>query len=152
MNSKDNILAHITIRNFRIDDYDALISLWEEADIPFKPKGRDSHERIAAEIDRGIAIFLVVELDDRIIGAVLGTHDGRKGWINRLVVSPAYRKHGVATLLVQKVEKLLSDQGIGIFACLIENWNTNSHQFFERLGYRSFKEITYYTKRTFEDI
>jgi len=44
-------------------------------------------------------------------------------------------------------ENRLSGQGIEIVACLIEDWNVGSKQFFERIGYSRFDEISYFTKR-----
>ena len=76
----------IIIRQFRIDDYDNVISLWVEAGIHYKPNGRENRQRMEKELKTGQALFLVAEVDRRIVGVVLGTHDGRKGWINRLAV------------------------------------------------------------------
>ena len=36
----------------------------------------------------------VAEAGGELVGVVLGTHDGRKGWINRLAVAPAYQRRG----------------------------------------------------------
>ncbi|MCK4411865.1 GNAT family N-acetyltransferase, partial [Candidatus Bipolaricaulota bacterium] len=72
------------IRQLAVEDYDALVALWEEAGLSYRPNGRDCREKIAHEIAGITAIFLVAESKERIIGAILGTHDGRKGWINRL--------------------------------------------------------------------
>ena len=75
---------NIKIKIFEIEEYDQLISLWETSGLPFKPQGRDSKEKITNEIKLGNAIFLIAELDGDIVGSIFGTHDGRKGWINRL--------------------------------------------------------------------
>ena len=45
-------------------------------------------ERLAAELEGDRSVFLAAELEGQIVGVVLGTHDGRKGWINRLAVTP----------------------------------------------------------------
>jgi len=74
----------INIRKLTIDDYDGLCTLWEEAGLPYRPNGRDTRENIASQIEGECSIYLAIEEDGRLIGAVLGTHDGRKGWINRL--------------------------------------------------------------------
>ncbi len=91
--------------------------------------------------------FLVAETDKKIIGAIVGTHDGRKGWINRLVIAPSYQKKGIAKRLVEEVEHHFSSMGIDIVACLIEDWNTTSMQVFEKLGYTKHTDILYYSKR-----
>lgn len=81
----------MNFRDLVIDDYDELLSLWEKAGGIYRPNGRDSREKIAEELEKDTAIFLVAETDGSIVGTVFGTHDGRKGWINRLAISPDYR-------------------------------------------------------------
>ena len=137
----------ITVRNFSINDYDALIELWKEAQLPYKPKGRDSKEKIESELKKGVAIFLVAETDNKIIGSVFGTHDGRKGWINRVAVHPQFRQKGIAKMLVSEVEKKLDELGIDIIACLIEDWNDRSMKVFEKLGYIKHNDVIYFSKR-----
>ena len=78
--------------------------------------------------------FLVAEVEGRIVGSVLVTHDGRKGWINRLAVHREYRRRGIGGALVSEAENWLIEQGIGIFACLIEGDNPLSAEVLEKLG------------------
>jgi ribosomal protein S18 acetylase RimI-like enzyme len=137
----------VNIRELMIDDYGALCALWEEAGLSFRPNGRDRQERIAREIEGPCSIFLAAEDKGELVGAILGTHDGRKGWINRLAISPRYRRQGIARALVAVVEERLSARGIEIFAGQIEDWNEESMIFFERLGYTRHDDIIYFTKR-----
>ena len=115
--------------------------------MPYKPAGRDRKESIAREIKKDGAIFLVGEINGEIVGSAFGTHDGRKGWINRVAVRPIYQRQGVAAKLVREVERRLEAMGIGIIACLIEDWNKDSIKFFKKIGYHGHKDIIYFTKR-----
>ena len=142
----------ITIRKMNVSDYDNLIKLWNETGLPYRPKGRDRKEKIANELNSSNAVFLVAELKDEIIGSIFGTHDGRKGWINRLAVSPKYRKKGLAQKLIEEIEKHLTDFGIEIIACLIEEWNDSSMKLFKKAGYIHHPEVYYFTKRSNPDV
>ena len=135
------------IREFSIKDYDSLITLWNDAQLPFKPKGRDKRDKIEYELKQGRDIFLVAEINGKLVGSVFGTHDGRKGWINRLTVSPKFQKQNIAKKLIAEVEERFSEIGIDIVACLIEDWNTKSLQVFEKLGYKNHSDIVYFSKR-----
>jgi len=135
------------IREFSINDYDALIILWNDAQLPFKPKGRDKRDKIEYELKQGRNIFLIAEINGKIVGSVFGTHDGRKGWINRLAVSPEFQKQDIAKKLIAEVEDRFSELGIDIIACLVEDWNTKSLQVFEKLGYEKHSDIVYFSKR-----
>ena len=141
----------MTIREFRIEDYEQVIELWQKAHLPHKPKGRDSKEEIERELRADNAIFLVAEEKGRLIGSIFGTHDGRKGWINRVASAPAYQRQGIARTLVSEAEKRFQKMGIKIIACLIEDWNTESIVFFEKIGYTRHHDILYFTKRESPD-
>lgn len=151
MKEKPESAKDVVIRDFRIDDYAMLIRMWEEAGLPYKPAGRDRIENIAREIRGPNAIFLVAEKSGQLVGSAFGTHDGRKGWINRVAVLPNCRRSGIASMLVKAVERRLNEKGIDIIACLIEDWNKESMVFFERLGYTRHEDIFYYTKRRHRD-
>lgn len=137
----------IKIREFKMDDFDQLVKLWISAKIPFKPKGRDKYNKIKKELKNNNSIFLIAEVEGKIIGSVFGTHDGRKGWINRLAIAHDFQRKGIAKKLCKDIEKRFYKAGIEIIGCLIENWNIKSKIFFEKLGYTKHEDIYYYTKR-----
>lgn len=145
-------LSPVVIRELRVEDYDALVALWDQAKLLYKPRGRDRRDNIERELKGQNAIFLVAEQDGTLIGSIFGTHDGRKGWINRLAVDPAHQRQGIAARLVKEVEDRLYKMGIGIIACLVEDWNCVSLQVFEKLGYTRHQDIIYFTKRKFPDV
>jgi len=139
------------IRELAADDYDALVALWTAAALPFRPNGRDTRECIAREIEGPCSVFLKATVGGRLIAAVLGTHDGRKGWINRLAVHPEHQRQGTGAALVRELEARFKAMGIQIVACMIEDWNETSMEVFEKLGYRQHPEIAYLTKRAHPD-
>jgi ribosomal protein S18 acetylase RimI-like enzyme len=151
MSWDDFVLSDISIRKFLIEDYNDVISLWEQAGLPFRPKGRDSKDKIANELNKPTAVFLVAVMNGKIIGTSFGTHDGRKGWINRVAVKKGFHKKGIARLLVIETEKQLFQKGIEIIACLIEDWNDTSMEAFKKMGYVKHEDIIYFSKRKSQD-
>ena len=143
---------NIQISSYKPGDYDLLISIWEKAGLPYKGKGRDSRENIEKEVKLDCNQFLFAVQNGETIGSILVTHDGRKGWINRVAVLPEFRKKGIAKMLVDAGENWLKEQGIGIFACQIEEYNTGSFEAFKKMGYIPFEGIHYLTKRIHPDI
>lgn len=139
----------LEIREFRIEDYDRVMELWAAGGLPLKPQGRDSRENITRQIGLPNVRFLVAEEGEggRVIGTVLVTHDGRKGWINRLAVDNALRRKGIGARLVRAAERWLESEGMDILACLIEEDNAVSMAVFEKLGYTKHPEIIYFAKR-----
>ena len=143
-------LKDFTIREFRIGDYEKVAALWAEAGIHYRPNGRESRPRMEKEIKSEQAIFLVAAAGDRIVGVVLGTHDGRKGWINRLAVAKEFRRQNIAFKLVTAVETRLNDLDIDVIACLIEPENTVSKSFFYKIGYTKVP-VEYFAKKQSPD-
>lgn len=130
-------------------DYRRVVDIWTEGRLPVKSRGRDRRAKIEKQLELPNVLFLVAESEGRVVGTVLATHDGRKGWINRLAVDASCRSRGIGRRLILEAEKRLAAAGMEIFACLIENDNTVSMQVFERLGYTKHPEIIYFAKRQY---
>jgi ribosomal protein S18 acetylase RimI-like enzyme len=147
-------MSGIRFRPYRDDDYDRIMELWAAGGLPLKPQGRDSRENIGRQIALPMALFLVAEEGEggRVVGTVLATHDGRKGWINRVAVDAGSRRKGLGARLVREAESWLEAQGMDILACLIEDDNAVSMTVFEKLGYKKHPEIIYFAKRKFPGV
>lgn len=142
------------IRPLGLEDYDRLLSLWRRAGLhSLRPEGRDSREAIARQLATGVQTILGLEVDGQLVGAVIATHDSRKGWINRLAVDPDFRRRGYGLRLIQAAEEVLRAQGLQIIAALVESDNIPSLALFQKLGYREIDPgIHYLTKRDRDDI
>jgi GNAT superfamily N-acetyltransferase len=141
-----------TIVTLTANDYDAVLQLWKEAGLSIRASGRDSREQFAAQLASSIQTVIGARDGDRLVGVVVTTHDGRKGWINRLAVHPDYRRQGLGRRLISEAEQTLLDQGMRIIAALIENGNTASLTLFEQVGYVEYPGIHYVTKRESHDV
>jgi N-acetylglutamate synthase len=141
----------VTIRGMTPDDYASVTRVWVAAGLPYRPRGRDRPEKIRAELARETAVFLVAEADGEVVGVVLGTHDGRRGWINRLAVLPAYQRRGIAVRLVREVERRVKAFGIDIVAALVESENEASLGFFRAIDYLHAPDVEYLSKRRSPD-
>ncbi len=144
--------AEWTIVTLAAEDYDSVRALWEQAGLSIKPGGRDSRERFAAQLASGLQTVIGARAGDRLVGVVMTTHDGRKGWINRLAVHPDCRRQGLGLRLIQEAERVLHGQGLQLIAALIEDWNTPSLTLFQRAGYADYSGIHYVTKRESHDV
>jgi ribosomal protein S18 acetylase RimI-like enzyme len=141
-----------TVVTLTADDYDAVRELWESAGLSIRPGGRDSHEQFAAQLAGGTQTVIGARSGDRLAGVVVATHDGRKGWINRLAVHPDYRRQGLGQRLIEEAEQVLHRQGMQIIAVLIEGWNEASLALFQKAGYIDYPGLHYLTKRENRDV
>jgi GNAT superfamily N-acetyltransferase len=135
------------IRNLSYDSYDSLIALWNKAYLSYRPEGRDAREEMKIEFEKNPDLIIGAFEGNELIGAIIGTDDGRKGWINRLAVDPNYRQKGIATRLIHALESALKKRGRRIICTLIEDWNVNSLSLFKNAGYVTHDDIHYLSKR-----
>ena len=144
----------VRIRRLGLDDYERLLALWQRAGLhSLKPQGRDSRASLTQQLASGIQTILGLEVNGQLVGAVVATHDSRKGWINRLAVDPDHRRRGYAARLVSEAEQVLREQGMHVIATLVENDNPSSLALFHKAGYAEIDSGIYYlTKRDSDDV
>lgn len=140
------------LRKLTIDDYEKLVDLWSRAGLSFRPKGRDSKEAITEQMTANPEFFVGAFKSNHLVGAVIISSDTRKGWINRLVVDPAYRRHGVAKTLIAESERILRKCSLKMFCVLIDDDNVVSKNLFKKYGYVEHRDIVYFSKRESDGI
>src|SRR5256712_10717384 len=84
----------LRIRRLRPSDYDELMRLFEACGLDPRMRGRDIRSSIAHQLRVNRDSYLGALDRRRLVGAVLGTDDSRKGWINPLPGHPDYRRRG----------------------------------------------------------
>jgi len=142
----------ITIRSMRPADYDAVREVWAAVGLSIRPTGRDAEAAVCTQLQHFSDLYLVAEHAGRVVGVVFGTHDVRKGWINRLAVHPDHQRHGVGRRLLEACARGLDARGIGIVATLIEGENPASEALFTHAGYEAFGPIRYFRKRQYPGV
>lgn len=132
-----------------IADYPDILALWQRAGLPVRPEGRDAPAAFARQMAEGRQRVIGLRTaEGQLVALVVLTHDGRKGWINRLAVDPANRRQGLASRLVAEAERWFT-QGLdlAIWAALIEGDNRDSQALFDALGFHR-HDVVYVSKRT----
>jgi ribosomal protein S18 acetylase RimI-like enzyme len=124
-----------------------VLPLWHAAGLQVKPSGRDHPKRIEQEIAAYPHNFIGAFDGERLVGVVVATWDGRKGWINRLAVHPEYRRQKLGQALITAAEQELERRGALIIAALIEPDNDASLKLFESSGFDKYPDIVYVSKR-----
>jgi ribosomal protein S18 acetylase RimI-like enzyme len=133
-----------TLREFRDDDYDAVVRLWRAAGLTVKPS--DTLPELRKLIDRNPGLFLVVEEDGVVAGTVIGAWDGRRAWIYHLAVLPDRQGGGIGRMLMDELEHRLRAVGATKLNLLVERGNAGVADFYRKLGYAP-DELLFMTKQ-----
>lgn len=72
----------------------------------------DSPERVAAYLGRNPGMSFVALHEGRVVGCAMCGHDGRRGYLQHVMVEPAHRRSGIATALVARCLDRLEEAGI----------------------------------------
>src|SRR5688572_18735237 len=106
------------IRRAQPADADALLRFWTEAGASVSTTDEVSYLRRA--IENPAAVLLIAEADGTLVGSILGTFDGWRGNVYRLVVHPMYRRQGIARSLVREIERVFAAWGVRRVTVLVE--------------------------------
>jgi N-acetylglutamate synthase len=132
--------AAFTVRAMTMADYDETMALWRSCD-GIGLNDSDTPERIAVYLHRNAGLSFVALQDNRIVGAVLGGHDGRRGYLHHLAVAPGSRRHGIGRTLVERVLEGLRNQGIGKCNLFLFATNTTGRNFWLGGGWSAREDL-----------
>lgn len=124
----------IHIREFRVTDYDQVMSLWNSCE-GIGLSGADTPQATRAYLDRNPRLSRVAEEAGRVVAAVLCGHDGRRGYLHHLAVHPSRRKQGLARRLVAECLAALRAEGIQKCHIFIFRDNPEGLDFWTHLGW-----------------
>ena len=116
------------------DDYPQVQNLWSTMDKGVSLGRSDTTEEIQKKLARDPDLFLVAEKDGRLVGAVLGGFDGRRGLVYHLAVEPEERRQGIGSALMDELEARLRQKGCRRYYLLVTWDNPEALQFYERSG------------------
>jgi ribosomal protein S18 acetylase RimI-like enzyme len=116
-----------------MDDYEAVLALWNACDGVRAGETRDEFVRI---LTRNPGLSSVVRHGTRIVAAVLCCHDGRRGYLYHLAVHAEFRKLGLARRLVEHSLANLRAEGINRCSIFVIAGNVAGEAFWNRIGWR----------------
>ncbi len=126
--------AGISIRTMTMDDYDQVMALWLVTEgMGMRPA--DERQHMARYLQRNPNLSFVAQDGEHVVGAVLGGHDGRRGYLQHLAVARTHRKQGLGRALVQHVLDALRQENINKCHLFVLNSNLPAVAFWEAIGW-----------------
>jgi len=112
---------------------DAAIALWHQAGLvmPWNDPVADLERALAGPSS---AVLAAGDGDVLLAAAMVG-HDGHRGWVYYLAVSPGARGRGLGRAMMDACERWLTDRGVPKLNLMVRSGNEAVLGFYEALGY-----------------
>ncbi|WP_104204074.1 GNAT family acetyltransferase [Billgrantia saliphila] len=137
------------IREFSEADRQAVITLWQDCGLtrPWNDPNKDIDRKLTVQPE----LFLVGELEGRLIASAMAGFDGHRGSIYYLAVDPRHQHKGYGLTLMARVEKMLQAMGCPKLNVIVRSSNEEVSAFYGRLGY-STDDVVCIGKRLIPDV
>jgi ribosomal protein S18 acetylase RimI-like enzyme len=127
-----------------LTDYDAVLQLMR--DTPgISLRDADSRDSTERYLQRNPQLSFVAEVNGVLCGCIMSGHDGRRGYLQHLLVLPEYRRQGIANALVERC--VASLEALGIHKCHLDVFKTNTTaaRYWQSLGWKLREDIDRYS-------
>ena len=123
------------IRDFQLADIDEMVEILKLNNQYGFPEvdGSEAMKRVKA---CSAAVFLVCEIEGKVVGVVRGNYDGSRAIIHQLSVHPVYQRRGIGAVLVKEIVKSFQQMGAPTVSATITE---ESLRFWQKIGFRKTK-------------
>ena len=121
------------IRAFVEAHADGVVELWDRCGL-LRP-WNDPRKDIARKLRIQRELFLVGEIDGRLVAVVMAGYEGHRGWVNYLAVEPEQQGKGLGRQMMAAVERGLAELGCPKVQLQIRRGNHDVVRFYRELGY-----------------
>ena len=134
-------MINVTIRPYEHRDLGRVLQLWERAD-GFHEGDLATDEAVDL-MHSDPAVVLVAEVEDELVGMVLGSASAAVGWVHRLAVQPdPVNEQLVAERLLEGLEARLADAGARKLQTIVSDGEP-AREHLERRDFRSVDDAVY---------
>ena len=121
------------VRELTAVDRAAATALWTEAGLvrPWNDPDGDFDRALGGSS----SCVLGASDQDGLAATVMVGHDGHRGWLYYLAVSPRRRREGLGRRMVDEAERWLHDRGSVKVNLMVRHGNAEALGFYQHLGY-----------------
>lgn len=127
-----------------MDDYDEVIDMLKITP-GITVREADSRNSTKRYLERNPGLSFVATIEDRIVGCVMCGHDGRRGYLQHLVVKPENRRQGIGEALFTACIDSLKQVGIDKTHLFVFKSNSLANSFWESNGWILRDEVNIYS-------
>ena len=130
----------VLIQEMSFQDYDEIRALWLESE-GIELSKVDSRHDIARFLERNPGLSFVARDNGQLVGVVLCSHDGRRGYIDQLAVKKSHHRQGIGKGLVDRCLYNLIRSGIHKWHLFVLEDNQEAIAFWKKLGWAKRVEL-----------
>ena len=132
------------IRVMTINDYKQVAALWHSIEGFGIRSIDDSREGVELFLRRNPTTSVVAVESDRIVGAILCGHDGRRGCLYHVCVAKDHRKQGIGQEMVAFCMEALKKEKLNKVSLIAFTSNAVGNAFWNSLGWTKREDMNYY--------
>ena len=142
------IMSIPTYRKFKKTDTEAVINLWETCKLVVD--WNDPLKDIKRKLSVKDNLFIIGEINKKIIATAMAGYDGHRRYIYYLAVLPELQKKGIGSSILSIVEKKLYKLGCPKINLFVRNTNIKVKAFYKTNNYEK-QDAQIYGKRLIKD-
>ena len=126
-------MIKMKIEKFKLEQYDEIVELWKKAGIDVGSS--DTIDEVTRVLNRNPDLFLIGKLQEKVIAVVIGTFDGRRGYVHHLAIDPDYQKKGYGKTMMDELIEKFHIKKVHKVHLFIEKYNKEVADFYRKLGW-----------------
>lgn len=117
------------LRTITLGDFSKLTEFWKDN---YFISEMDNLKHFSIFLEKNPGLSVLIEENGEIIGTALGSYDGRRGYLQKVVTSKTLRGKGIGQQMVHEVVKKLKSVGAVYIPISVEEKNII---FYEKCGF-----------------
>ncbi|MDR1831987.1 MAG: GNAT family N-acetyltransferase [Fusobacteriaceae bacterium] len=126
---------NITIRAMVAEDYDAVYALWKRTEGMGLRAIDDSREGIAKFLRKNPETNFVALKAGQLVGVILGSYDGRRGYVYHTAVESELRGQGIGKALVNTLLAKYKEIGATKLGLIVLTNNPEGLKYWQKRGF-----------------
>ncbi|HSH43972.1 MAG TPA: GNAT family N-acetyltransferase [Arenicellales bacterium] len=140
----------IHYRPMRIADHAQLLALMRRTP-GIRVRSADELGPVRRYLERNPGASFVAEGEGELVGCAMAGHDGRRGYLQHVIVAAGFRRRGIGRNLVARCVEALNRAGIEKFHLDVMAGNEEVAPFWEQLGWFRRDDLVRYSLITSAD-
>ena len=130
----------------QLSDIDEVIQLWDSIKELRFSREFDNKARVTQFLMRNENLSSIARENDKLIGALLCGHDGRRGFIYHTGVDEAFRHQGVASGMLKRSLAALKRESIDTCFLFTNDFNKEAREFWVYQGFEYAPHVMYHSR------